>query len=410
MQDKPVIVLFDHDLRLHDNPALVAAAKTGKPLIFLYVHGSGRPLGRGQMWWLSHSLKALQKKIPLTIRKGSLKEVVRTIDADALFANECYDPARTLRLKKLPIVTEILPGNLLVHPEEIKPYKVFTPFWRQCLKQLDVPKPLPIPRFKLGPKLKSETLGANIDFSNAWTPGEDQARKTLKSFVAKGLSTYHMLRDRPDFEGTSRLSPHIRWGEISVREIYHAVKSKKGLGPTTFLSEIGFREFSYHLLHHFPRLASENFNPKFDKFKWEGTPAQLKKWKEGKTGFPIIDAGMRQLKETGWMHNRIRMLVGSFLTKDLLIDWRKGETHFWDLLVDGDPALNAFNWQWVAGTGADAAPYFRIFNPWTQQKKFDPNGDYIHDWIPELDEDYIEPIVDHDERRKEALALYGKIK
>jgi deoxyribodipyrimidine photo-lyase len=265
----------------------------------------------------------------------------------------------------------------------------------------------------------------------SWIPGEASAAKRLANFVDGSLTGYANDRDRPDIDGTSRLSPHLRFGEISPFQIWHAAKSAQERGDANghdtakFLAEIGWREFSYQLLHQFPDLNSKNFNSRFDDFPWRQDEALLKRWQRGETGYPIVDAGMRELWHTGYMHNRVRMIVASFLVKHLLIDWREGEAWFWDTLVDADPANNPASWQWVAGSGADAAPYFRVFNPTLQAEKFDPNGDYVRRWVPELADvpapaihkpnridapDYPEAIVDHATARARALAAFQSIK
>jgi len=351
-------------------------------------------------------------------------------------------------LKDLGVNTVVTPPNLLVDPKLIqtdqgKYYKVFTPFWRKCLKILTPPPPRGIPKWKCGSKLRSDNFSSiqllNSQLGSYWTPGESAARKRLKEFIKKDIYSYDTSRDLMSENRTSRLSAHLRWGEISINEVWSSIQSLISDNPKkaidTFISEIGFREFSYYLLHYFPELSTENFLPKFNHFPWEGVEKEFTSWKEGKTGYPIVDAGMRQLKETGWMHNRARMIVGSFLTKDLLIDWKKGEEWFWESLVDGDPALNAFNWQWVAGSGVDAAPYFRIFNPVLQGEKFDKNGEYARKWIPELEkipgkkihqpwrlshselldyeisygETYPKQIIDHAQARTKALEIFKKL-
>ncbi len=277
-------------------------------------------------------------------------------------------------------------------------------------------------------------------FGKVFTPGEKGAQARLTKFLHKGLKGYAELRDRPDLDNTSQMSPYLRFGEISPLQLYHTVRTARESGETDasqkdveiFCKELGWREFSYALLYHYPDLATKNFQPRFDDFKWRTTNTALKQWQRGLTGYPIVDAGMRQLWETGWMHNRVRMVVASFLIKHLLIDWRDGEQWFWDTLVDADPANNAASWQWVAGSGADASPYFRVFNPILQGVKFDPKGDYVRRFVPELKnlpnkylhqpwiapenileeagielgKTYPKPIVDHDAARTRALSAY----
>jgi len=441
------LVIMNGNLRLYDNPALDTAAKANMKIIpvFIYDEKFGRPLGSSHRFWLHHSLEALassfkEKNTQLILRKGdfatTVTKLLKESGAETVFIGQPLDPKEEKVLRKLEL--EATAGNVLVDPEEIRPgqapyYKVFSPFWKKCLQILEPPAPLSLPKWKTGPKLKSDSLSSwNLlknhtctNLSNHWKPGEKEGRRQLDAFLKTDLFHYPQGRDLMGLDKTSRLSPYLRFGEVSVREIWHKLAKKRSHAAEVFLSEIGWREFATYLLYHFPRLGKENFQVKFDKFPWKGTPSQLKRWQNGETGYPIVDAGMRQLKETGWMHNRVRMIVGSFLVKDLLIDWRKGEAWFWDLLVDGDPALNTFNWQWVAGSGADAAPYFRIFNPTTQGEKFDPEGEYVRRWVSELshlegkkihapwnlDEklDYPDPIIDHKKARDLALSLFKKL-
>lgn len=391
---KPAIVLFKRDLRLHDNPALSAAAQTKKPLILLYSPESG--LGSGQRFWLSRSLAGLQKELAkrkkqLVIRSDLKKAIVQS-GADALYCNMEKPP-------RVGIETHAFSPNLIDPDETLTKqgtyFKVFTPFYRSARVLLE--KPLGVPSWTSG-KLKSEAFPAEQSHLDAyWTPGEAAARLRLSQFVKKGLSSYSKTRDRIDMDGTSCLSPHLNWGELSMNEVWQATN-----GSRAFTRELMFREFANYLLYHFPKLRTENFDPKFNRFKWEDNPGYFSAWKKGKTGYRIVDAAMRELEETGWIHNRARMIVGSFLVKDLLVDWRKGERWFWEKLVDGDEALNAFNWQWVAGSGPDSAPYFRIFNPELQAKKFDPKAAYRDEWAP----DQLNPIVDHNEARERALKKY----
>ena len=326
---------------------------------------------------------------------------------------------------------------------------MFTPFWRRCLEVADVGSALPVPkhiptaeampssealdRFELLPTAPDWAGGLR----ESWTPGEAGALDRLDAFVDSGARHYKSERDRPDKPSTSRLSPHLRFGEISPRLIWHRVQDNVAGGHREkYLAELGWREFSYHLLFHFPNITDTALRPEFSEFPWQDNPEQLRAWQRGRTGFPIVDAGMRQLWHTGWMHNRVRMIVASFLIKDLLIPWQTGAAWFWDTLVDADLASNSASWQWVAGCGADAAPYFRIFNPILQGKKFDPDGAYVRTWVPELKDlpnacvhepwradtelqeqgsgsslaDYPAPIVDHNSARKRALGAYDQIK
>ena len=367
------------------------------------------------------------------------------------------DEAVIAALKADGVSGGTFPGNLLVEPGRIAnkegaSLRVFTPFWKRVLSLGDLRSPLPAPRalppspddiasdqledWGLEPTKPDWAAG----FRDSWEPGESAARERLADFL-DGIAGYSDARDRPDKLSTSRLSPHLRFGEISAAEIFHAGrfaadKHAPSRDIEKFLSELGWREFSYHLLHAFPDLATRNLQARFDAFPWRSDDAGLKAWQRGRTGYPIVDAGMRELWHTGWMHNRVRMVTASFLIKHLLIDWRRGEEWFWDTLVDADPANNAASWQWVAGSGADAAPYFRIFNPMLQGEKFDPGGDYVRHWVPEiarlpdkfihkpwlappmmlaesavaLGKDYPAPIVDHDMARKRALSAFQALR
>ncbi|MBL8569784.1 MAG: deoxyribodipyrimidine photo-lyase [Phreatobacter sp.] len=466
----PVLVWLRDDLRLGDNPALDRACGAGAPLILIYVldtdGAGGRPLGGAARWWLAQSLKALSGAIArrggrLVLRSGSPRVVIpaiaRETGASLVTWNRRYeadgiacDTAIKAELKANGVAVETFSANLLREPWTIEtqagaPFKVFTPFWRAHGGLGEPRAALPAPS-KLSDgsgDLLSERLDHwrlepacpnwAAEFPGHWQPGEDGAKERLADFLDEDLPHYTGDRDRPDKAFTSRLSPHLRFGEISPVQIWHAgqhaaaARGERGLAK--FMSEVGWREFSYHLLFHWPKLASENFQPRFDAFGWADNAAALEAWQQGRTGYPLVDAGMRQLWRTGWMHNRVRMIAASFLVKHLLIDWRVGERWFWDTLVDADPASNAASWQWVAGTGADAAPYFRIFNPVLQGEKFDPNGDYVRHWVPELaalpaevihapwqnrraleavgivlGRDYPEPVVDHARARARALA------
>ena len=411
------VVIMNGNLRLHDNPALHAAAKEGETVLVYLLDLQARALGKNQQWWLDESLKALGKSAKLVVRAGdpasAIKKLLGQSKADSIYWNDSFNHEerrfyRAIEKVSIGLGVDVFVGeaNHLVDPEELSSgsggyYKVFSAFWKRSLSLIEPSKPLPAPKIACSSTFKSDSMpsikGGALD--QYWSPGEEGARKQFKKFCSKGLGGYAGNRDRVDLDGTSMLSPHLRWGEISVREIWHTLK---GRSATAFLREMGFRDFAYYVMYHFPKLPRENFGEKFNRFPWKS--GGLSAWKGGKTGFPIVDAGMTQLVEMGWMHNRARMIVASFLTKDLQIDWRKGERFFWDQLVDGDPAINAYNWQWVAGTGIDAAPFFRIFNPETQSKKFDPQGNYVSEWIPDIDEEgYPEPIVDHDVARKEAL-------
>ncbi len=479
MSGGTIVVRFASDLRLSDNPALYHAVEEGASVVALFVWAPEEeadwPPGGAHRWWLHSTLQALSKDLDeaglqLILRAGSspsvLAEVVEATGARAVFWNTRHTPAAkgadaTLRRSLEEAGTEVrsYPGYLLHDPDAIEtsaggPYRVFSPFWRKAKDQLHVGEPLPRPSFSgLTPlndvpgsdELKSFGLTPEardgVDWASglreAWTPGEKGAQRALRDFVDNRLIDYVESRDRPDLNGTSRLSPYLHHGELSPRQVWHAVQDWVQNGPMRkaadgFLEEIGWREFSYHVLHHYPHTLTEPLNDKFESFPWREDEEGLRRWQQGKTGFPIVDAGMRQLWDTGWMHNRVRMIVASFLTKDLLVHWHEGARWFWDTLADGDLANNTMGWQWSAGCGADAQPYFRVFNPESQATRHDPRGDYIRAWIPELrsvPDEYIHrpwdapeairdeagldasggypsPIVDHSRARKRALEAY----
>lgn len=447
MNPSPSIIWFRDDLRVADNPAVAAAAKSGEvvPLYILDDESKGiRPLGAASRWWLHGSLDSLAKNLDhlgatLVLRRGPAKKILEAIiketGAKRVFWNRRYGHAAELdaavekSLVTGGVKVEQFHGSLLHEAGSIvnragQPMKVFTPFWRALQAQGTPRMPIPAPKKLDGVDgIKSERLEdwtlepANPDWAGGmretWTRGEKATRKRLAEFVDGDLKGYAFTRDRPDLNITSKLSPRLRFGEISPFQIWHAAKaaqesrSVSGRDVEKFLSELGWREFSYHLLHHFPDLARKNFDPRFDKFPWREDKKALRLWQQGKTGYPFVDAGMRELWRTGFMHNRVRMIAASFLTKHLLLDWRLGEAWFWDTLVDADPANNTASWQWVAGSGADAAPYFRIFNPALQGEKFDPKGEYIRRWAADS---ATEPIVDHAKARERALAAFSKIK
>jgi deoxyribodipyrimidine photo-lyase len=437
------VVWLRDDLRLADNPALRAAADRGGRVIVLYVldevSDGIRPLGGASRWWLHHSLERLRESLDgaLTVREGSassvLPAVVAEAGADAVFWNRRYtnsrdvDAALKTQLRESGIEVQSFQAALLFEPwtvttAEGNPYKVFTPFWRACIERGVSRAPLDAPSLS-ATVLRSDELDLlprNPDWAgglrDAWAPGEQGALDALERFAESGLENYH-LRDQPGVEATSHLSPHLRFGEISPFQIYHRVEHGPLSGAARanaakFLSEVGWREFNANILFHFPELATANYRPEFNAFEWAtDNDDALRAWQQGRTGIPLVDAGMRELWHTGYMHNRVRMVAASFLIKNLLIDWRVGEQWFWDTLVDADEASNAGNWQWVAGSGADAAPYFRVFNPELQREKFDPDGAYVRRWVPEwATPDYPEPIVDLKASRAEALAAYEAVK
>lgn len=424
-QETPVIVLFRQDLRTSDNRALSAAARTGRPVVpaFVLEHtgSANRPLGRARQWWLHQSLSALSDRLeqlgsPLVLLSGNpdavLGKLLQQTGADTVFWNLRYDPQgmaadRKLKvqLSRTSIKNQAFEGHLLHEPARLttatgSPFRVYTPFWRALLRGDEPRAPLAAPKwllpFENAPKgealqslnLKPAGYDRNGGLSEMWKPGEDRAIEKLNAFLTEDLDTYLFGRDLPATSSTSMLSPHLAHGEITPFQIWHASKSAfqdaRAANAEKFRKEIAWREFSYHLLFHNPQLGTANFNRNFDRFPWSDDMRLLECWQRGETGYPLVDAGMRQLWQTGWMHNRVRMVCASFLVKHLMIDWRHGENWFWDTLVDADPASNAASWQWVAGCGADAAPYFRIFNPILQGEKFDSEGTYIRRFVPEL--------------------------
>jgi len=460
------IVWFRNDLRLADNPALIAALCSGRPVIPVYVldeeTGGVRRRGAASCWWLHHSLQSLDAALHrlgsrLILRRGSAEQVVGDLasecEAEVVYWNRVYDCGSRDRetclkqaLFQRGVAAESLKANLLVEPWEVKtlaggPFKVFTAFWRACQglpspsEPLRAPNRLPSPQnWPRGDRLAAwRLLPRAPDWSGglgaSWTPGETGAITRLMAFLDEAVAHYREARDLPAADGTSRLSPHIAFGEVSPRQIWWMATARGRSGATEkFLAELGWRDFAYHLLFHFGDLGERNFRPEFDTFPWADDGAVIQAWSRGRTGYPIVDAGMRQLWTTGWMHNRVRMIVASFLTKDLLIDWRVGEKWFWDTLVDADPANNATGWQWVAGSGADAQPYFRIFNPVLQGEKFDPSGEYVRRWVPELAAlpagtihrpwtgaglpagTYPQPVVDHGAARIRALEAFRSLR
>lgn len=480
----PTLLWFRDDLRLADHPALLDAVARKNPVIPIYIFDEEskgiRPLGGASRWWLHHSLAALSadleaKGAPLLIFKGPARtiiaELTKKLKPNAVVWNRRYrkaeialDTAIKDDLKKADIVAESFSGTLLFEPWTVKSkagtfMRVFTPFYRAATAQGEPAPPAAAPRTIPGHDIKPKSVGAvtlnalellptQPDWASGlreeWTPGEKGARKRLDVFLKNGLADYKDGRNFPDRPSTSKLSPHLRFGEITARQCWHAaghaVESGTSKGRdsdlATFRSELGWREFSYHLLYHLDDIARENMQKRFDAFQWARNAKALRQWQKGQTGYPIVDAGMRELWQTGWMHNRVRMIVGSFLVKHLMIDWRKGEDWFWDTLVDADMASNPASWQWVSGTGADAAPYFRVFNPILQGEKFDPDGAYVRRYVPELARmpakyihapwtapdsvlqdagvslgfDYPHPMVDHQAARDRALATFEALK
>lgn len=463
-----VLLWFRRDLRLADHPALAAALATRRPVIPVFLwspeeDGSPAP-GAASRWWLHQSLLSLDESLRarasrLILRRGPVLETLAALAAETgarqVFCHRLYDPAAlraepslTAALRDRGISLHPHNGALLFHPGSIRtttggPFQVFTPFWRACWNQRGalrspIPAPKTIPSPGIWPSslaLAELQLEPAIDWASgiraAWSPGEPSALARLRSFAKSSIAAYSTERDRPDHDGTSRLSPHLHYGEISPVQLWHTLAGSPG--SESYLRQLAWREFAHHLLVEFPHTLTEPFNPRFQRFPWRRNARRLAAWQRGRTGYPLVDAAMRQLWTTGWMHNRARMVVASFLVKHLLIPWQDGAAWFLDTLVDADLANNTLGWQWVAGCGVDAAPYFRVFNPVLQGEKFDPRGDYVRRWVPELREwpaPWIhkpwaapplalaaagvrlgdtcpQPIVDHDAARKAALAAYA---
>lgn len=449
------------DLRLHDNPALAAAAEDGD-VIAVHVDErieGVRELGGATLWWLHHSLARLgaalrARGVPLVLVSGDPEELipqlVRDSGADSVLWNRRYHaPRRAVdarlksALREQGLRAESFDGYLLHEPWTITtqsgdPYKVYSAFARACGEAGPPRAADGLPPRLSGPPdavragghemrtwLREEHLERVLDrrgwlptspdwaggLREAWSPGEQGARQRLEDLDGV-LGAYAEDRERPATEGTTRLSPHLRFGEVSPHEVWHrSVECGRGRGPESFRRELLWREFAWHRLFHLPDLATRNVRRQFDRFDWREDSKDLRAWQRGRTGIDLVDAGMRQLWETGWMHNRVRLVTGSFLTKNLRQHWRRGEEWFWDTLVDADEASNPFNWQWVAGSGDDAAPYFRVFNPARQQERFDPDGDYVRRWVPEIGtERRDDPIVDLRASRRDALAAYEEVK
>ncbi len=472
------IVWFRRDLRLADNPALAAAIRAGHRIVPLYVHAPDEEApwqaGAASRWWLHHSLSALDADLRtrgsgLCLRSGDslaqLEQAAEASSAEAVYWNRLYEPAlierdqrikRALRQRGLHV--ESHNGALLIEPWQVQtgqgdPYKVFTPFWKNASARLGDATTLPAPEHlpKLPDGLTSDSLtdwallpriAWDGGLRENWQPGEDGAQARLREFLNGAIAGYRERRDFPADIGTSKLSPHLHFGEISPRQIRAAIDTAGTAASSWqdnaafYLRELGWREFSHHLIYHFPDTAQAPLNPRFLDFPWRENDDDLRAWQQGRTGIPIVDAGMRELWHTGWMHNRVRMVVASFLTKNLRLHWLHGARWFWDTLVDADLANNTQGWQWTAGSGADAAPYFRIFNPVSQGQRFDPDGAYVGHWIPELaalpakwrqqpwaapaatlgaagldrDSPYRRPVVDLRQSREQALAAYATIK
>lgn len=463
------IVWFRQDLRTLDNPALTAACKADNvlPIYILDDANAGQyKMGGASRWWLHHSLKALNASLSnaLNIYHGDAATVIgdlcQRFAVETVYWNRCYEPYHITQSQNIKVQLSSqgikacsINGSLLNEPWAVfkkdgSPYKVFTPYHREASKidrSIDI---LPAPTLPIGltrdPKatpLDSLALLPlthwDANFYKHWTPGEAGASLLLNRFLSDGINDYKDGRDRPALKAISRLSPHLHFGDISPQQIINALLTiADDQNSEHFKREIRWREFSYYLLFHFPGLPNQNLKANFDHFPWENNPAWLKRWQQGLTGYPLVDAGMRELRQTGYMHNRVRMVVASFLIKNLLVDWRLGASWFWDCLVDADLASNSASWQWVAGCGTDASPYFRVFNPIIQGEKFDPHGEYTKLYLPELKElpdkylyrpweapkdvlsqanitlgeTYPHPIVQIKESRERALAAYGTTK
>jgi deoxyribodipyrimidine photo-lyase len=472
MSDNINIFWFRQDLRLSDNPGLIAAAQNSSVIpIYILDEDSAKDLkmGSASKWWLHHSLRKLNESLSgrLNFYIGDSQTIISNIvkqhKVKNIYWNRCYEPWRIKQDTNIKayfhqqnIQCKSFNGSLLWEPWEIKKndgtvYKVFTPFYRNgCLKASNPREPLPPPTLNI---LKDSSNSTNLDdlkllpsinwhdfMEKTWHIGEEAAKLRLMEFIEEGLDGYKEQRNYPNKKNVSRLSPYLHFGEISPNQVWHSAMLHGQIKNLTidldhFCSELGWREFSYYLLYHFPELPYKNFQDKFDNFPWITDEKLLKAWQQGKTGYPIVDAGMRELWSTGYMHNRVRMIVGSFLVKNLLIHWHHGERWFWDCLIDADLASNSASWQWIAGSGADAAPYFRIFNPVLQGEKFDALGQYTKKYIPELNNlpnkylftpwlapisilneaniklgyDYPNPIIDIDSSRKRALEAYKSL-
>lgn len=481
LMDFPSIIWFRQDLRLKDNPAFTHAIHLKRPILAVYIDDTQDPLPAGQnsRWWLHHSLISLQKSlqkhsIPLVLRRGQcakiLKEIIKESGAKAIFWNRlyrpyCYERDTSLQQEflKMTLDVESFVDNILVEPEQLlrqstkTPYKVYGPFWKALTKKLGsvtfYQKPKNISGFKgkitseplLSWNLQDKKTAQQASLKKWWKPGEDNAQRQWQKFL-KRFDTYQKNRNFPGINGTSELSPYLQWGEISVRQLWKDIEAhqfsqnfsegvnlQNSSSALTYLKELGWRDFFQYLLYHFPDMKDRPLQEKFEQFQWEQKDQFfLEHWQQGWTGYPIVDAGMRQLAVQGWMHNRVRLITASFLVKHLLVDWRKGEQWFWQQLVDADHGNNVGNWQWVAGCGADVAPYFRIFNPILQSQKFDFEGIYIKKWVPELEkmpkkyihspwkaptdilkkaqivlgQTYPLPLVDHEKARTTALSRY----
>jgi deoxyribodipyrimidine photo-lyase len=468
---------FRLDLRIRDNPSLLAATTENTRVLPLYIWSPGEDghwsAGAASRWWLHQSLDRLDRDLQklgarLIVCTGDsltvLRQMIAKTGARSLYFSRRHEPHASARdhavqtaLLSDGIAVKTYNSHLLFEPSQVqtkegKGFRVFTPFWNHCLLHLEPNFPIKKPKAIILPDARLQSLPLahlklqpKIDWTSGiretWTPGEKGAQARLKKFINGGLLNYAIDRDRPNQDGVSMISPHLHFGEISPRQVWHAIQqsgknSAYKQSVDIYLKEIGWREFAHHILFHFPSTTDHPLREQFKNFPWSDNLDHLRRWQKGQTGYPIVDAGMRQLWQTGWMHNRVRMIVASFLTKDLLISWTYGAQWFWDTLVDADLASNTLGWQWAAGCGADAAPYFRIFNPQLQGEKFDPHGAYVRRWVPELGRlpahlihkpwqcsslqlqsagvelghTYPKPVVDHSIARRRALSALAQLK
>lgn len=467
------VVLMNRHLRLADNPAYYHATKRSGIVLplFAWTQDEQAPWapGAASRWYLHHSLSSLDRDLRnagsrlFIVRADSLVAALKRMTAarsiDAVFLNAPSDPADIAAedrlaqyLEEQSVARHAYASALLHDPASIETtagsaYRVFTPFWRKVTASLSIPEPLPVPEIKPTEEAHESDFGDRLDalellpqvpwdggLYDTWQAGEAAAHASLSTFCDEGLNVYDSGRDRPDRQGTSRLSPRLHFGELSPRQVWRAAKERasdnRSPGTEAFLREIGWREFAAHVLYHYPHTSVQPLNDRYKQFPWRTDEKVLRSWEQGQTGYPLVDAGMRELRHTGWMHNRIRMVVASFLTKHLMIHWLEGARWFWNTLVDADLASNTMGWQWAAGCGADAQPFFRIFNPITQAKRFDPDARYVKKWVPELRSvpvdaiftpwesvpeqldslGYPAPIVDHADARNRALSIYNDFK
>lgn len=440
----PTLIWFRQDLRLSDHAALTAAIERAAPVIPVFIwapteEGEWAP-GAASRWWLHHSLTALDESLVklgsrLIIRCASnteaeLHRLIKESGATAVYWSRRYEPKVIARdqsikqgLRDAGIEARSFNAALLVEPWDVqnnsgKPFQVFTPYWRKVSATLELPKPLPTPTripapqsWPMSTSLEALSLMPKIEWyqgmRDSWQPGERGARQNLDRFLDGSVANYGETRNLPAQAGTARLSPHLHFGEVSPRQIWHIAAKWRS---SQFMTEIGWREFAHHLLYHFPRTTNDPLRLEYQKFPWLDNPKHLEAWQRGRTGVPLVDAGMRELWHTGWMHNRVRMVVASFLVKNLRLHWLEGARWFWDTLVDADLASNTLGWQWAAGCGADAAPYFRVFNPESQAEKFDPQSEYIQRWIGGDKKYPSSPIVDLKESRVAAIAAWQTLR